>query len=455
MFEYGISVKARADGRMAENNTSKSLWKSCSFGCSELEMEKGEELTFVIGDIAIPELDEGSEYAISVNEKGVAIKGKDYNGLLRGFSVLCLKIYYKDLHEGKESLYIPDTEYQGKYKIENRMIHFCVFPETDFEIIRKYISLAGIMQYTHVVIELWGMIKYDCLKELAWDNAFTKEQVKELAKEIRGFGMEPIPMFNQLGHASASRSCSGKHVVLDRNPRLEYLFTPDGWSWDVRSDEVFALLKAVRAELCEVFGDGEYFHIGCDEAYLYVRSDEHRKLLPGYLKKLTDEVVKEGRRPMMWMDMLLPPMGDGYFTFARPDEADDLINAINPATVAVDWQYDVNTAPLKSTLYLKDKGFDVMGAPWFNYGNIKAHVATVYDNKLFGIMETTWHTIPTKIHAIVFCAKNCGAVTFDWANTGDTSLMLFGEETATLLRKVAFEELSYELCGWKKLQVEL
>ena len=455
MFKYGTSVKAYADSRMTENITSKNLWKCCSCDCSELEMVKGEDLTFVIGEVSVPCLEENSEYAIRVTENGVAIRGKDYNGLLRGFSALCLKIGYKDLHKGKESFYIPDAEYQGKYKISNRMIHFCVFPETDYEIIRKYIRLAGIMQYTHVVLELWGMIKYDCLAELSWDNAFTKDQVKELVAEIRGFGMEPIPMFNQLGHATASRSCSGKHVVLDRNPRLSYLFTPDGWSWDVSSDEVFALLKAVRKELCEVFGVGEYFHIGCDEAYFYVRSDEHRKLLPGYLKKLTDEVVKEGRRPMMWMDMLLPPMGDGYCTFAKPEEADMLNSSINPATVAVDWQYDVNTAPLKSSLYLKDKGFDVMGAPWFNYGNIKAHVATVCDNNLFGIMETTWHTVPTKIHSIVFCAKNCGAATFDWATTGDTSLMVFGEETATLLRKVAFETLPYELCGWLKDQVTL
>ena len=85
------------------------------FGVSDrnqAEFFRGKYLSALREDL--PELEEGSEYAIRVTESGVAIRGKDYNGLLRGFSALCLKICFIDLHEGKESFYIPDTEYQGK-----------------------------------------------------------------------------------------------------------------------------------------------------------------------------------------------------------------------------------------------------------------------------------------------------------------------------------------------------
>lgn len=450
MFNFGTRITAHADSRMTVNRTSANLWKNCSFGCSELTFEEGDEFTFIIGEVKAPALEEKSEYAISVTEKGVAVRGKDYGSLLRGFSVLCMKIGYNDLHKGSESLYIPDMEYQGKYKIENRMIHFCIFPETDFEYIRKYIRLAGILQYTHVVIEYWGMIKYDSVPYLAWDNAFTKEQGKILAEEIRGFGMEPIPMFNQFGHASASRLCTGKHVVLDRHPELQHLFTPDGWSWDITSDEVFDMLKKARQELCEVCGEGEYFHIGCDEAFMYTKSEELRKPLPAYLKRLTDEVVKEGRKPMMWMDMCLPSIDDGYFAFAKDDEAESLLESLNPETIAVDWQYDIGKTPIKSSLYLKDKGCTVIGAPWYDYGNISAHINTICENNLFGIMLTTWHTLSNKITSILNCAKKCGAVTFDWSSIANEQ-----SETATLLRKTSFETLPYEMCGWTKQQIEL
>ena len=450
MFKFSKHVTAYADIRMTSNNTSKSLWKNCCFHCSDIEIKEGKENSFIIGEIALPTLSNEAEYAISVTESGIAIVGKDYNCLLRGFSVLCMKIDYTDLHEGKEALFIPCMSLEGKYGLDNRMIHFCVFPETDYSYIRKMIRLAGILQYTHVVVEYWGMIQYESVPFLSWDKAFTKEQGKALAEEIRSFGMEPIPMFNQLGHATASRSCSGKHVVLDRYPELQYLFTPDGWSWDITSDEVFEALKKARKELCEIFGEGEYFHIGCDEAFMYVRSDEKRKALPAYLKRLTDEVVSEGRKPMMWMDMCLPSMGSGYFTFAKDSEATALLESLNPETIAVDWQYDIKQSPLKSSVYLKDKGCTVVCAPWYDYSNITAHIETIKENNLFGVMLTTWHTLYEKIPSILNCAKKCGSVTFDWSGiSGD------GEEVATLLRKVAFEDRTYTEYGWRRFQVEI
>ena len=69
------------------------------------------------------------------------------------------------------------------------------------------------------------MLKMDCLAELAWPFAHTKEEIRPLIEEARALGMEVIPMFNHLGHASANREMYGKHVVLDQNPKLEYLFT--------------------------------------------------------------------------------------------------------------------------------------------------------------------------------------------------------------------------------------
>ena len=447
MSDYLIlshSLSAAADKRMCGSMT-KNLWNSFCLTRGRLELEPGEDCVFRFGDVSIPQLEEGSEYALTVSETGAAVAGADFGGLMRGFIALLMKI--ECLRDGFR---IRTVTEQSHYLIKNRMIHICVFPENDLYFIKKLIRLAGLCQYTHIVIEFWGMLKYDCMKELAWPNAFTKEQARELVDECRLLGMEPIPMFNQLGHATASRNCYGKHVVLDQNPCYEYLFTPDGWAWNIESEEVFALLKAVRKELYDVFGEGSYMHIGCDEAYYYSHDDDRRKNLPAYLKALTEEVEKEGRRPMLWMDMLLER--DAFqdcYSAGFKDEVEQIRSATARSSVFVDWQYGCKLNPIPSLVSLKDSGHDCIGAPWEHEQNYTAHIQTVADHGLFGIMLTTWHTLKQRMPSILGCAKKCGMATFPWGRySGDS------EHTATLRRRVSFEGNTYADCGWSKEQIE-
>lgn len=438
-------VTAVADERMC-NDTVKKLWNSFCLTDSEFDIKTGKKLTFRLGDTALPVLKDDKEYAICVTEKGAAVVGKDYGGLLRGFVSLLMKIEYDN-----EILKIKAVTEESDYKIKNRMLHICVFPENDLYFIKKLIRLAGLCQYTHIVIEFWGTLQYDCLNELAWPHAFTKLQAKELIRECRELGIEPIPMFNQLGHATASRVCYGKHVVLDQNPRLQHLFTPDGWAWNIESPEVFALLKQIRKELYELFGEGEYVHIGCDEAYYITRNEKLRKGLPDFLAKLTSEVEAEGRRPMLWMDMLLE---EGKFqhcyTVGKKDEVCQLRNSTAKSTVFVDWQYDCKESPIPSLVSLKESGRCCMGAPWFDKRNYTAHIDTVAQHNMFGVMLTTWHTLKGNMHSILGCAKKCGAKSFVWSEFSGLT-----EETATLLRRVSFEGNTYADCGWSKEQIEV
>ena len=221
-----------------DNPTIKTLWNRFSLGEAALELTPCDQFVFRTGQIQLPTLEDGKEYALAVSPTGFAVVGKDYGGLMRGFFSLIMKIQQKG-----DAFVIDCVEEQSNYRLQNRMIHICVFPENDLYFLKKLIRLSALCQYTHVVIEFWGMLRYDCLKELSWPCAFSKEQMRELIQECRQLGMEPIPMSNQLGHATASRVCYGKHVVLDQNPKLQPLFTPDGWAWNIESDEAKKLLK--------------------------------------------------------------------------------------------------------------------------------------------------------------------------------------------------------------------
>ena len=447
-FIISSSITAVADPQM-DNSTVRTLWSRFCLDDSTLSFEPGTSLTFRMGDAELPTLDNGKEYALRVTETGAAVVGKDYGGLMRGFCSLLMKVNCQ-----QKALTVAPVEEESQYRIQNRMLHICIFPENDLYFIKKLIRLAGLCQYTHIVIEFWGMLQFDCMKELAWPQAFTKDEARELIQECRELGMEPIPMFNQLGHATACRVKYGKHVVLDQNPRLQHLFTPDGWAWNIHSEETLNLLRSIRQELYDLFGQGEYIHIGCDEAYYYTHCDEERQQLPSFLKTLTDEVVVEGRRPMLWMDMLLER--NKYNEKCRitatgmPGEVEVLQDALNPASVMVDWQYYAVEAPVPSLMSLKDNIRDAMGAPWYDKANYAAHIDTVEEHGMFGIMMTTWHKLKEYMPSILGCAKKCGAISFPWSRFSGLR-----EETATMLRRLSFEGNTYADCGWSKEQIEV
>lgn len=436
---------ATAYGKM--NNTAvKNLWKSFCLTKGELNFRTSEEFIFAIGSTTPPTLTKGKEFALKTDKDGICVVGRDYGGLMRGFFALLLKFEYEN-----RSVKINYTDEESSYKLDKRMIHICVFPENDLYFIKKLIRLAALCQYTHIVIEFWGMLKYDCLAELSWQNAFSKDDARALVEECTSLGIEPVPMFNCFGHASASRVCYGKHVVLDQNPALQELFTPDGWVWNFTSEAVFKLLKQIRHELYEVFTDCKYIHLGFDEAYYVSANDDLRAEFPKYLNKLTCEVEREGKRPMIWMDMLLEagkfPSCDAV---GRADEVQLLRDSAAKSTVFVDWQYNCNTAPIPSLESLKDSGHDCMGAPWFNRDNCAAHVSTLEKNNMFGIMLTTWDALKIHMPSILEGSKLMGGKGFVWSVDGETSV-----ETAVLLRRVSFEGNSYTTSGWSQRQIEV
>ena len=449
-FLLGNKVVVRGDARL-NNEMFFGLFKRFTFEVCEIEFHEGESLTLVIGDVKIPHIPNGCEYSLLVNDNGVAVAGRDYASLMRGYFSMLMKIERK---MGTKELFISATCENKSYKIQNRMVHVCVFPETTLLDLKKYVRLFALLQYTHVVIEFWGMLKFECCPPLAWENAFTKSEIKEVVNEAKCLGIEAIPMFNSLGHASQSRYMSGKHTILDNDVSLYHLFTPDGWAWDLENEEVFSLLKNVRSELYEVFEGCKYFHLGFDESHIHNRNKELSSRLPNYMSRLTKEVQNENKRPMIWMDMILPPdaftnMQGNEHSVKSKNDCLEIIKGLADNTVFVDWEYSVKRSPISSVIYFKDLNIDIMGACWFDIENGKAHIDTVSEHNLFGFMQTTWHTISNHLPNTIEIAKHFGAELPIWSKESQTGTLL-----ATLIRGVTFEKTDYYNCGWVKKQID-
>jgi len=273
--------------------------------------------------------------------------------------------------------------------------------------------------------------------------------------------MEVIPFFNHWGHATGCRDQFGKHVVLDQNPRLHYLFDHTGYIWNIARADVRQLMKQIRRELMDLCGPGSYFHIGCDEAGYY-RGRQALAIadtLVEYIGEITEELAAMGRRPIMWGDMLMhketlnPGEEDKNEYFCNcPDEAmsRQLLARMDRRVVIADWQYCAKTAPVATSPFLKAQGFDVITCSFdYTTQNIHACAETIKQHNLHGFMHTTWHTLHYGMACVAFGAASGWQETYlpDEEHRWDTL-----EEPAALLRKLNFVRGNYEQAGWAPKQ---
>ncbi len=440
--------------RVINKSALKEFWNGFCFGCSDLEITETDTLTFTIGNAKTPTLD--GNFTISVTNDGACIVAKNKKELIRGFLTLIdkIKLVYRD---EKETICIPFFEYTEKPTLKNRMIHYCVFPDTKLYEIQKFIRLCAALKYTHIVIEFWGMLKFDCLKELAWRHAFSKEEIRPILAEARDLGLEVVPMFNHWGHATASRLGHGKHVVLDQNPRLQHLFSDDGWVWNFCEKRVKDLLKNIRQELMELFSTGEYFHIGCDEAYNFRLDEKSCHIVTDYLNELCADLKNQGRRPIIWGDMLVAKREsfckENNYTASCPNIETErkLLKDLSHDFVIADWQYWVQKAPVETGLIFKAAGFDTLLCPWDEMASarsIDACCKTAEDYSLFGVMHTTWHTLTFGMPDVTKCGEYALGI-----KNEENSHRYYGPRTAELLRKVYPVKGDYEKSGWAPYEI--
>lgn len=430
----------------------KEFWSGFNFGVSELEIVECEDFVFSIGNAEPLALD-GNDYSINVTVDGICVYAESEGELIRGFMTLVDRIRAVDAEDGLETV-IDCATVRESALIKNRMVHFCIFPETELWELERFIRYASALKYSHIIVEFWGMLKYDCMGELSWSHAYEKEQIRPMISLANDLGLEIIPMFNHWGHAAASRVMYGKHVVLDQNPALCTYFSDDGWCWDICKPKVRALLRSIREELIELCGDGEYFHIGCDEAFGFdLSKPEGMDTVCDFINEISRELALVGRRAIAWGDMFINRHEDynknAYFCLAPSRECEKYMHEhLDKNVIIADWQYDCTEAPVQTALTLKAAGFDTLLCPWDrSFAKVNSCVNTAKQNGLFGIIHTTWNTLDIGTPYVLVSGVG------GYGDSTHYHYTLACNHAATLLRKVYRTSGDYRRTGWHKKQI--
>lgn len=449
-FNFGSALSVRADAEL-KNEVFAQLFNNFTCTASKLTVESGSPLTLLAGDAEIPELS-GYEFAIRVTEVGISLVGADLRGFLHGYYTLLEMIEPFCLDVGEERLGIPCVEIWDKPDFEYRMVHYCLFPENELWEMENFLRFSAMLKATHVIVEFWGTLKFDALKELAWENhSYTKDQIRPIFDMARTLGVKIVPMFNHWGHASLSRGRYGKHTVLDQNPRLATLFNHTGWVWNIENPRVKELHRAVRRELVELCGESEFFHIGCDEAYV---PKSHEELYPviEYLSEINGELKGMGRRTVMWGDMLLHkkhfPKEQRYDCNVNDDGVEKvMLDGVPKDIIIADWQYNATEHPFKTSAFLKEKGFELFVCPFDeSYSNGACAAKTADELGLLGVIHTTWHTLYKGVRNVSLVLNRAWNRDYDWS---DDAMMYVG----ALYGKANPARGDYERAGWCRQQI--
>ena len=196
-------------------------------------------------------------------------------------------------------------------------------------------------------------------------------------------GLRIIPFLNTLGHMEGFiRSEQGQWLA--EGPATGSLqMCPS-------RPECVDFAVGLIGDALEAFDD-EWVHLGGDETNQLGRCDrcarrEPADLYADHFGRLAREVLKRGRRPALWGDMLIK----------HPEALD----AIPGETLIFDWQYF--SRPSMSTRMFRERGFDVVCCPsvqTYNSGwcfldatreNIDQHAEDAKALGALGVMVTTW-----------------------------------------------------------------
>lgn len=456
-----LAVGRDADAGVVE--TMKDTWKRFTFGAVELEERRDEALRageFALGGGKPPRREANAAYALTVGADGVGASAADGAGMRHAWFTLLQLLDADDAPGGSLSFAAPHAAIQDWPAMRFRGLHLCVFPETSPAMIEKAIRLAAFFKFTHVVLEFWGMLKLDALKELSWPEGWTKAEAGGLVAIARGMGLEVVPMFNCWGHASGSRIRHGRHVVLDQNPRLAPLFEPDGWTWCLTNPRAQALLRSVCDELMELAGPGRYFHLGCDEAYSHATCDRCRatdrvRLFADHVNDLAAHVERRGRRALMWGDALLEraKWPAGFAANGTPSLPTHLaLERVSRKIVINDWHYDVK-GEIPTLAHFRGLGFETIACPWDSASNIRALAKAAVANGSEGMLMTTWHRLARCIPALHFAAACMWSQDQAALGLRQAEGSLARAATASVLRKLVPSGGAYRDSGWNPFEM--
>jgi hypothetical protein len=241
------------------------------------------------------------------------------------------------------------AQMQNEFKVKGVHIDFRVevmTPEAMKELAR---DLSGFGINT-IVMEWEAAFPYDRHATISSPLAWTPEEVTDFVDYAKTVGINVIPLQHCFGHA--------EYILRhDRYSHLRERFRSEISQICPLHSGAVDLFREVFADMARLH-DSEYFHIGGDETYLLGLcpecskfAEEHGKsqLFVDYISKMCKIVTDMGKKPVLWADIIT----------MYPDAVNDLPED----AILVDWNYGWDVRHFGDIDKIHNSGLEVWGAP--------------------------------------------------------------------------------------------
>jgi hypothetical protein len=174
------------------------------------------------------------------------------------------------------------------------------------EYLIEYGQRLSDLGYSHVLLEVEDKFCFTRHPTINHPDAFGHEEYQVLKENYRNIGLEIIPLWQTLGHASA----------IVGKPEFAHLREQESVNdqYDPTSEEAQLLLTELLDELIDVLRPEEFIHLGGDETRNLAKSEKLQRLVSEigkgeiYLRHmlpLLEHIRKRGLKPIIWADMIL------------------------------------------------------------------------------------------------------------------------------------------------------
>ncbi|MGK2861215.1 MAG: family 20 glycosylhydrolase [Chitinophagaceae bacterium] len=251
--------------------------------------------------------------------------------------------------------------------------------------------------------------------ELRDSVALSAADVKKMVAVCKKNNIRIIPQINLLGHQSWSTTLSNLLKVYPQFDETPHVKMPEKYVWP-NADGLYCksycplhpdlhkIVFALVDEICDVF-ESTAFHAGLDEVF-YLGDDkcprcqgrDKAELFANEVRKIRDNLAKNGRELWIWGDRLLDGKTTGYGLWeASYNNTHRAIDMIPKDVFICDWHYE---RPDKSAVYFAMKGLRVATCPWRNPDvaviqttdmlNFRRDATSQMRDRYQGMIQTVW-----------------------------------------------------------------